>query len=179
LPQNKIKFHSVLKEEAIKIFLLLGSNLGMREKFLEEAENKIEQTIGAGIKKSSVYETEPWGNQNQPNFLNRVLQVQINLTPQELLKQILQIENEMGRVRTGKWQERKIDIDILFFGDKIIDSNELKIPHPVLHQRKFVLIPMAELEADFMHPGLKKSVWQLLDECTDGCKVKLYSQINL
>jgi 2-amino-4-hydroxy-6-hydroxymethyldihydropteridine diphosphokinase len=155
------------------VYLLLGSNLGNREYFINEAIRLIREKIGNLVSKSSVYETEPWGFTGKQYFLNQATGVVTSLSPRELLAVTTGIEHELGRTRRGKkYQNRTIDIDILFYEDRIIDSEDLKIPHPLLQERKFVLVAMAEIAGDFIHPVLHKSIRLLLDECKDTKAVR-------
>jgi 2-amino-4-hydroxy-6-hydroxymethyldihydropteridine diphosphokinase len=149
------------------IYLLTGSNIGDSKANLQTASNHIQQQLGKVEKISSIYKTEPWGNKNQQAFLNQVLQVQTQLTPHQLIKTILEIENKMGRNRELKWEPRIIDIDILFYDDLIINETDLQIPHPLLHQRRFTLVPLHEIAPQLIHPILQKNISQLLLACTD------------
>ena len=124
------------------VYLLTGSNIGDSELNLLNASKFIQNQIGKVIASSHVYKTEPWGNKDQQLFLNQVLKVETELEPHQLLKTILEIENSMGRNRKIKWEPRIIDIDILFFNDEIIDQENLQIPHPLIHERRFTLIPL-------------------------------------
>lgn len=149
------------------VFLLLGSNLGDRLRNLICSIEKIRDQIGSIVNQSTVYETSAWGKTNQPHFFNQALQVETILTPIELLNQIQFIEKSLGRARSEKWDARIIDIDIIYFGDEVIETDTLIVPHPYLAQRRFALIPVTEMRPEFIHPILKKSNQQLLEECTD------------
>lgn len=154
------------------IYLIIGGNMGEREKYLSKSAMAIENQIGKIINKSSVYETASWGNTTQNPFLNQVLYAETDLSARKVLEKCLAIEKEMGRVREAKWGSRTIDIDILFFNDDIIYEDNLKIPHPFLQDRKFVLVPLNEIASDFIHPVFKKTIHQLLIECKDMLEVK-------
>jgi len=155
-----------------KVFLGIGTNLGDREENLREALTMIEKYIGRIICSSSVYETEPWGFQSENEFLNIVIEVITRLKPSGLLGRLLMIESIIGRVREGTgYKSRIIDIDILFYGDEIMETKALTIPHPNLHRRRFVLLPLSEIAPGLVHPVKSKTVDQLLSECTDKGKV--------
>lgn len=156
----------------INVFLLLGSNLGNRELFLQQAVQLIEQNIAPVTKTSGIYETQSWGKTDEPDYLNQVVQLQTELPAQTVLERILNIEIMLGRKRDVKWGSRIIDIDILFYGDKIINEPGLIVPHPELHNRRFTLEPLEELAPDLIHPVLKRSVLKLKKELKDGLIVK-------
>jgi 2-amino-4-hydroxy-6-hydroxymethyldihydropteridine diphosphokinase len=156
------------------IYLLLGSNLGNSFETLGRASKQIEKNIGAIVRASGIYKTKAWGIVNQPDFLNRVIEINSELSPTEMLKQINIIESNLGRVRYKKWHERIIDIDILYFGNEIINTADLQVPHPENQNRKFVMVPMAELAPNFIHPILGKSQKYLLENCKDPLGVELY-----
>ena len=158
-----------------RIFLGLGTNLGDREKNLKDALEKINEIAGVVTSSSSVYETEPWGFTAENKFLNMVVEVKTMLRPSGLLGRILMIESQMGRTREGKeYKSRIIDIDILFYNNRILTKKVLKIPHPGLPDRRFVLEPLCEIAPDFLHPVLNKSIKDLLKDCTDSSRpVKL------
>jgi 2-amino-4-hydroxy-6-hydroxymethyldihydropteridine diphosphokinase len=155
------------------IYLLLGSNIGKRRATLTSAEKKIEQHIGLIKRKSSFYESEPWGFEGDNNFLNRVLIVQSDKEPGEILKYIKIIETELGRKRSSGpgYTSRTIDIDILFYDDWVYETPDLIIPHPLLQERRFTMLPLDEVSPDFVHPGYKKTIREILNECPDQSPV--------
>jgi 2-amino-4-hydroxy-6-hydroxymethyldihydropteridine diphosphokinase len=154
------------------IYLLLGSNLGDRESYLSEARACIAQKIGAIENKSSLYETASWGKTGQPEYINQVLHIRSNLNPQEVLEAIIVIEKKLGRERKEKWDSRIIDIDILFYGDQIIDEPDLIIPHAQLHLRRFTLAPLNELVPNLRHPILNKNINYLFCSLNDKLAVR-------
>lgn len=155
------------------VYLGIGTNLGEREENLRQAITLIGEHIGDITRVSSVYETEPWGFKSETTFLNLVVIAETELTPSGLLGRILMIEAMMGRLREGTgYKSRVIDIDILFFGSRIFENKALTIPHPKIQDRKFVLIPLAEIAGDLIHPVFKKNIQELLKECKDKSEVK-------
>ena len=154
------------------IFLLLGSNLGDRKLFLKQAIDHIEAKIAPVVKLSSIFETQSWGKTDAPDYLNQVVQLYTTLPAGTLLEKILAIEILLGRERKEKWGSRTIDIDILFYGDEIIQEPDLQVPHPELHKRRFTLEPLAEIAADLIHPILHKDILQLKNELIDDLIVK-------
>jgi 2-amino-4-hydroxy-6-hydroxymethyldihydropteridine diphosphokinase len=153
------------------VVLVTGSNLGDRMANLLIAEEFLEKEGIRFIKKSSVYETEAWGKEDQPDFYNRVLVCETALHPEELILKLKQIEQSIGRTSEEKWDPRVIDIDLLFYEDRILKTERLSIPHPMIAERRFTLIPLSEVLPLFIHPVLRKSIAQLLSECSDSRKV--------
>ena len=150
----------------------MGSNLKNPELQLTSARNHIAEEIGEILSTSSLYTTAAWGNTNQPDFLNQVIVVGTDFSAETLMETILTIESNMGRIRTQKNAPREIDIDILFFNNDIINLPDLVIPHPLLQERKFVLIPLNEIAPDFKHPILLKTTKELLEICIDSLDVQ-------
>ena len=157
-----------------KAYLLLGSNMGDRDAYLLQAANLIDSKAGLIHQKSKTYEADAWGHKEQDPFLNQVLCINTQLSPEVLLKSILEIELEMGRQRFDKWHQRIIDIDILFYGDQIVNQKDLNIPHPHICERRFTLVPLAELAPDLIHPECNKAITELLAECRDPLGVRVY-----
>lgn len=153
------------------VYLLMGGNLGNVKTTFKQAIGVIEQMVGAVITKSSLYQTAAWGMENQPAFLNQALEVSTNFSAHEVLEKILQIENQLGRVRQQKYGPRVIDIDILFYNNEIVDEADLKIPHPLLQHRNFALYPLNEIAPDWLHPVFQKNIQTLLKEVDDRLTV--------
>ena len=154
-----------------RIYLLLGSNLGEPIKQLSKAKSFITSKIGPIIRSSSLYVTKAWGNTRQPDFINQVIIINTELTPEKLMDTILKIEASLGRIRKQKNDPRTIDIDILFYNKLILQSKNLVIPHPLMQARNFVLYPLNELSPNFVHPIFNKSIHQLLLTCQDTLTV--------
>ena len=157
-----------------KTYLLIGSNEGDRVLHMKIAREMVKHKIGRITATSQLYETAAWGKHDQPDFLNQVLLVNTVLPAATCLKEILLIENRMGRIRAKKNDPRIIDIDILFFNDDIINDAHLSVPHPELQNRNFVLIPMNELSPGLIHPVLHLSIGQLLSTCKDELEVRVF-----
>ena len=186
----------------ILVFLSLGSNLGDREDLLKRARERIKVVVGRINKQSSIYETVPWGMEGSEPFLNQVIQVTSLLRPVELLRIVQEIEEKLGRKRDTRntmrdtgyamrntesritnpgsriFLQRPIDIDILFYGAESLDMPDLKIPHPLIPERRFVLEPLAEIAGEFVHPILGKPVNELLAICMDTNRVKVFSKTS-
>ncbi len=157
--------------DTIRAYLLLGSNQGDRQAALEGARREIEEEAGRAAHSSAIYETDPWGIGDQPNFYNQVIAIDTKLEPSSLLKKLLEIEMRLGRVRRVRYGPRSIDIDILFYGDKVIVLPALTIPHPGIPDRRFTLVPLVEVAPTLVHPVHKQSMTDLLANCKDQLKV--------
>lgn len=151
------------------VFILLGTNVGNKLRNLQHAIEKI-QDVGIDIvQRSPVVETPAWGFESTNSFYNQVIEVAYNNTPEILLSVLLDIEQQLGRIRvnTSEYTDRKMDLDILLFNDKIIDQPNLIIPHPRMHLRKFTLLPLSLIGGKILHPVLQQSIQQLLNTCPD------------
>ncbi|MEO6406763.1 MAG: 2-amino-4-hydroxy-6-hydroxymethyldihydropteridine diphosphokinase [Ferruginibacter sp.] len=153
-------------------YILLGSNIGDSKSLLITATKLIAKHAGEIKTCSSIYRTSAWGNENQDDFLNQVILIQTKYSAQALLDILLETEKKMGRSRTIKNAPRLIDLDILFFNHDIINDPELVVPHPLMEKRRFVLVPLKELNPLYLHPILNKTIQQLLLECPDKLDVK-------
>lgn len=159
------------------VFILLGSNLGDRQLLVNQASAMIEERCGKIVAKSRLYESEPWGFKSEHWFLNQVVILSTEMSPDDLMDTLLAIEMELGRDRTTPHEgyvSRPIDLDILYWGeDLVVEKQHVIIPHPRLHKRRFTLLPLCDVAPDYVHPILKKTNRQLLDECDDFGKVDL------
>ncbi len=155
-------------------YLSIGSNLGEREENLANAIKQIEANCGIISKQSAIYETAAWGNTEQPAFLNQALVLRTDLSSKKLMKQLLHIERLMGRERTVKMGPRTIDLDIVLMDEETVYSEYLTLPHPNMQDRKFVLLPLAEIAPKAFHPVFNKTIEQLLVECGDVLDVKKF-----
>jgi len=144
------------------VYISIGSNLGDREENCRKTISLLKEKGIAVKKQSSVHETEPWGVKDQPKFINRAIEVEIDKEPEELLGILKEIEKEIGRTETTKWGPRVIDLDIIFYDDLILKSQDLEIPHPLLHEREFVLEPLCEIAPDKKHPVTGKTVKEMI-----------------
>ena len=163
-----------------RVFLSIGSNLGDRLSNIQQAVATLSMSDKIKIvKTSSFYETEPWGNKNQEWFINAALAIDTDYSPEELLKYCQNIEVQLGRIRkeNEKWSQRAIDIDILMYDDLVISSKNLIVPHPFMHLRAFVLVPMLEVKSDLVHPVFKKTISELYDELSNPEDVYLYGTV--
>ncbi len=154
------------------VYLSLGSNVGDSLSHMGAACSMIEKRIGAIRQQSSLYTTAAWGNTQQPDFVNQVIILETKLDCNGLMQTILEIEQEMGRIRTVKNAPRIIDIDILFYNDSIIEEDNLRIPHPLIQDRNFVLTPLMELSPNWVHPVLQQTIRELQQACADTLPVK-------
>lgn len=162
-----------------KVVLGFGSNIGRRLRNIEAAVRETALNKGLNILAlSSIYETEPWGYKNQRKFLNCAGVYLCRLNPPELVKTIKKIEKKIGRVKRGKWKAREIDIDVLFYGERVYEKKGLVIPHPFIPERNFVLKPLVELMPGFIHPKLDKDIRFLYLHSKDNCTVKLLKEVN-
>lgn len=153
-------------------YLLLGSNLGNRLSYLEQAKQLIAEACGNIINESGIYETAAWGITEQPSFYNQVIVLQTNLAPDLLMQSLLNIEEQIGRKRAIKYGPRIIDIDILLINSLIQTTDLLSLPHPFLPERRFALLPLAEVAPLLLHPLANKNILELLKDCSDTLEVR-------
>lgn len=162
-----------MKEKSITAYLLLGSNIGDRLYYLEECIRLLSEHFEIG-QCSSIYETAAWGDREQQAYLNIALEICTDISPADLHQTTRAIEQYLGRKDKGNYQPRTLDIDILFYGEEIILSNNLTIPHPRLQFRRFVLVPLNEIAPKLIHPVFRKNIQTLLDECPDDLPVEIF-----
>jgi 2-amino-4-hydroxy-6-hydroxymethyldihydropteridine diphosphokinase len=157
----------------VKLYILLGGNLGDKQKVFSETLVRLNEILGEINSQSAIYETEPWGFESDDFFWNQVLEITTDHSPEEVLHLTQQLEIELGRIRkSNQCNSRIIDIDILFYGDQIIKLDNLVVPHPQIQERKFALVPLCEIAPDLNHPVFQKSIRHLLDECQDKLHVE-------
>ncbi len=154
----------------------LGSNMGNRINYLNNALKLLESELEKALKISSIYETKAWGNTHQADFLNLAAIYETAILPQTILKTIKKLETGIGRKPRENWHEREIDIDIIFYGNKIVKEQNLEIPHAQMHNRKFVLVPLNEICPEYIHPLLNNTVAKLLKQCADNLNVEKWNK---
>ena len=163
------------------VFVLLGSNLGDRELLVNQACKMMGERCGEISAKSRLYESEPWGFKSEHWFLNQVVRIVTSLSPDALMTELLEIEKELGRDRTTPHEgyvSRPMDLDILYWGrDLVVEKQHVIVPHPRLHKRRFTLLPLCDVAPDYVHPILKKTNLQLLDECQDAGMVRIFNDV--
>lgn len=167
-----------IKMGSTTVYILFGSNINNREQYIYDAQRFVQQRIGKIITESSLYETEAWGFDSDEMFLNKAIAVESMLNAFEILDATQNIEILLGRTAktSAAYQSRIIDIDILFFGNEIIEKPQLTIPHPHMQNRRFVLLPLSQIAPDFIHPKLQKTIMQLLYNCSDNKAVSLWNK---
>ena len=157
-----------------QVFLSIGGNLGNKRANFDKVYTHIQNELGSIILRSSVYETPPWGFDSEDPFWNQVLCIETHLNPSEILEIIKKIDAAFGRKRISEgYSSREMDVDILYFDDQIINAENLTIPHPLLHKRLFVLVPLAEIVPDFVHPVLRLTSVEMLSVCADKSEVRM------
>jgi len=154
-----------------RAYILLGTNMGNKSAHLQMSIELMNLQNIFFVQQSSIYKTAAWGNTEQDDFYNQVIEVSTESSAEILLQTLLEIETKMGRTRNQKWEARIIDLDILYFNNDVIDSDKLKVPHPYLHVRRFTLVPLTEIAANFIHPIFNKTNAELLANCSDGSEV--------
>lgn len=157
-----------------KAYLLIGGNVGNRPLHLQQAVKAIDGRCGRVTRQSSVYETAAWGKTDQQAFLNQALEIDTELSAENLLESVLAVETSLGRIRKERYGPRVIDIDIIFFDHAVIDLPQLTVPHPEVQNRRFALVPLQEIAPRFVHPQLQKSMTELLADCPDDLPVHLF-----
>lgn len=157
--------------------LMIGGNLGDRKKLIDDTRALLSAT-GTLKKASSIYETVAWGKLSDKEYLNQALWLETKLSPADLLHAAQTIEKKLGRFRDEKWGDRTMDIDILYYDNLVCKTEELTLPHPLIQERNFVLVPLVEILPDYVHPLLRVSNKELLRRCTDNNRVRLYEDSN-
>lgn len=157
-----------------EVYISLGSNLGDRVHFLKEGLDRIRENMGRVVKQSGIYETEAWGMNDTPPFLNQVVQLETSLPPHPLMFALQKVEEDLGRKKSNTYLSRNLDLDILVYHNIISANLDLILPHPLFHLRNFILAPFAEINQDLIHPVLEKDVKTILSQCQDKMKVDLY-----
>ena len=157
-----------------KVVIILGGNKGDRIKLLNQAVQGLSE-VGEITRKSAIYETAAWGGVAKGAFLNQAIILETQLSPDELLAYIQNVEKQLGRKRDDHWGDRTMDLDILYFGGHVISTDSLQIPHPYIAQRRFVLVPLVEILPEFIHPVLEKNQLELLEECEDKSAVMIFN----
>ncbi|MBD3638792.1 MAG: 2-amino-4-hydroxy-6-hydroxymethyldihydropteridine diphosphokinase [Crocinitomicaceae bacterium] len=155
-------------------YIGLGSNLGDSKELIKKAYKQVQDRIGKILRQSSFYESEPWGFEADNNFVNSVISCESDHEPQWVMQELLAIENDLGRVRSDNknYESRKIDLDIVAIGDEVLKTNRLVIPHPQMHLRAFVLIPLQEIEPEWRHPQLEQGLEEMLDGLKDSVNIR-------
>jgi 2-amino-4-hydroxy-6-hydroxymethyldihydropteridine diphosphokinase len=173
VPAEKVapKAPPMAPKKYINVYLSVGSNVGDRLENVRAASTAVHKAIGKIARKSKLYETQAWGKTDQEPYLNQVIMINTILDPRKLLEEIDRIEKELGRERKEKWGPRTIDIDILFYGRRVVRDKGLEVPHPELHNRMFVLAPLLEIAPELEHPMLHKTVEELFMVCRDLSEV--------
>jgi 2-amino-4-hydroxy-6-hydroxymethyldihydropteridine diphosphokinase len=168
-----LRYFCEMEKDTKRVFLLLGSNQGDKRGHIQRAVDQIGRRAGRLIRRSSLYQTEAWGKEDQDDFINQAIEIETGLSPQELLVLLLDIEKEIGRIRREKWEARVIDIDILFYGNKQVNEPDLQIPHPHFQERNFAILPMMELAPDFVHPKSQLTIEEIYTRSKDPLDVIL------
>lgn len=168
---KKTSLNSNSADDYQEVYISLGTNLGDKKSNLSSAKTKLEAAGQQILNESAIYQTAPWGKTDQPDFFNQVIKIQSFLEARELMDLLLEIEFTMGRKREEKFGPRIIDLDLLIFGDKVVDESQLQIPHLAMASRRFILKPLAEIAASLVHPVSGKTIRQMLKECRDDLAV--------
>lgn len=157
-----------------KVYFILGSNEGNREKNLQFARDYMQKNMGELLSQSNIYETANWGSDEWPAHLNQAVAIKTSLSPEHILKHIKEAEGQAGRTRIVRWGPRTLDIDILFYDDRVVATQDLTIPHPLIAERRFVLAPLVEIAADYIHPLTGEDIKTMLARCPDPLSVSIW-----